>query len=66
MVGVERADLDAIGLEIQRAGRGRPRLDQIPHHLVLAVHGDGFTAGQLGEIDPVPASLETEVEAWVA
>ena len=63
--GVERADRDVLGLEIQRTRRRGARVDQIPDDFVLSVDGDGLAAGQVGQIDAVPLSLKADVEALV-
>ena len=52
--GVERADRDAIGLEIQRTRRRRARVDQIPDDFILSVDRDRFASRQVGQIDAVP------------
>ena len=46
-VGVDAIDLFGARRKAQIAARRQSRTDQILHHLVLAIHGDGASTGQL-------------------
>jgi hypothetical protein len=61
-VGLEVRDRDVLDLEAgQRAGR-LARGEEILDHLLLAVDRDPAAAGQLGEVDPVPAAAEAQLD----
>jgi hypothetical protein len=58
-------DGDLLHREVQGPPACTPRLDQILHHLVLPVDGDGAAPRELRQIDPVPAAAEGEMNALV-
>ena len=59
---VQRHVLD---LEAQLAAVAQPRGDEVLDHLLLAVDRDRPPAGELGEVDAVPAPVEAQLEAVV-
>src|SRR5512145_1794348 len=61
--GVERADRDLLGLEMQRTRRRNARVDQIADDLVLSVNSNRLPSRQVGQIDPVPLPLKTDEES---
>ncbi len=56
---------EIVDLEHNLSAGAQPRLDQILHHFLLRVHRDRAAAGQLGQVDAVPAPTEAEPDAVV-
>ena len=56
---------EIVHLKHDLSARAEPRLHQILHHFLLRVDGDRAAAGQLGQIDAVPAPAEAEPDAIV-
>src|SRR5262245_43147732 len=54
-----------VGFEVQRAPGRDARVDQIANDLVLSVDRDALATRQLGEVDAMPAAVETDVDAGV-
>jgi hypothetical protein len=53
----------ALRLEHDRAVAREPRGDEVLDHLVLRIHGDRLAAGELGQVDPVAARREAQLDA---
>ena len=54
------------GIEIDRTPGRHACFDQVLHDLVLSVNSDDLSAGQVGHVDPMAASLEAEIETLMA
>ncbi len=50
------------GLEDDLPARRKARSDQILHHFVLSVYGDGAAAGELVHIDTMAAAVKTKFD----
>ena len=55
-------DADVVDLEQQRPAVGEPALNQILHHLLLAVNGDALVHQRL-EIDAVQVAVDADIDA---
>ena len=64
-LALEVVQRDVVDLEAQLAAGLQPRGDEVLDHLLLAVDGDRPPAGELGEVDAVPAPVEAQLEAVV-
>ena len=62
---VETRQLDVADLESNRAAAGEPRVDEIAHHLLLAVDRDRPAAGEVGQRDAVAPPVEAQQDAVV-
>ena len=62
---VDIADRDHLGLVARRDAVLRERVHQVAGHLRLPVDRHRFSAGQVGEVDAMPASLEGELDPVV-
>ena len=61
-VAVELEQLDVRALEPRQRACGLARGEQVLHDLLLTVHGDAASAGQRGEVDPVAAPSEAQLD----
>ena len=62
--GVDRGRRDIAHVEPDHSPRRKPRGDEVLHHLLLAVDPDRAT-GEIGERDPVPSTVEPELDPAV-
>ena len=62
MVAVDVGHAHVVRLEDDLLAGGEARGDEILHHLVLAVDGDGAAAGELAQRDAVAHAVELQVE----
>jgi hypothetical protein len=60
---IDVVDADGLGLEQDLCPGNLARGDEILHHFVLRVDGDGLPAGQFREVDAMAGAAEAKLDA---